>query len=201
MFNLGHTRSDRQPTHLLQTPDTFVGMPLPGFRFCNHDRARGPGHRSRFHAVHRGVRAWRFAGTGARTALSLCARRRPIRGSLSGQTHQLNPGGYAHLPAGQQHTVKASAKSRVAVIEKPAITLPNSSPAAAYFGQEDDVAAQPLGGDSALQVKQLLPTVPGLDYAVNTMRYRARRRAVPGRDPCDGAWAADARGRRHLPAG
>ena len=31
MYNLGHTRSDRQPTHLLQTPDTFVGMPLPGF--------------------------------------------------------------------------------------------------------------------------------------------------------------------------
>ena len=31
MHNLGHTRSDRQPTHLLQTPDTFVGMPLPGF--------------------------------------------------------------------------------------------------------------------------------------------------------------------------
>src|ERR1700721_3662305 len=31
MYNLGHTRSDRQPTHLLQTPDTFVGIPLPGF--------------------------------------------------------------------------------------------------------------------------------------------------------------------------
>ena len=33
MYNLGHTRSDRQPTHLLQTPDTFVGMPLPGFDY------------------------------------------------------------------------------------------------------------------------------------------------------------------------
>ena len=31
MHNLGHTRSDRQLTHLLQTPDTFVGIPLPGF--------------------------------------------------------------------------------------------------------------------------------------------------------------------------
>ena len=92
--------------------------------------------------------------------------------ALSGETHQLNPGGYAHLPAGQQHTVTAAAKSRVAVIEKPAIALPNSGTAAACFGREDDVKAQPLGGDSALQVKQLLPTLRGLDYAVNTMCYR-----------------------------
>ena len=35
MHNLGLTRSDRQPTHLLQTPDTFVGMPLPGFDGVN----------------------------------------------------------------------------------------------------------------------------------------------------------------------
>ena len=35
MHNLGLTRSDRQPTHLLQTPDTFVGMPLPGFDAVN----------------------------------------------------------------------------------------------------------------------------------------------------------------------
>jgi hypothetical protein len=42
-------------------------------------------------------------------------------------------------------------------------------PRAALFGSEDAVVSQPLGGDDALQVKQLLPTTPGLDYAVNTM--------------------------------
>jgi hypothetical protein len=33
MHNLGLTRSDRQLTHLLQTLDAFVGMPLPGFDY------------------------------------------------------------------------------------------------------------------------------------------------------------------------
>ncbi len=67
--------------------------------------------------------------------------------ALGSKTHRLAPGGYAHLPANQQHTVKASTRSRVAVIEKPAISLLNVAPAAALFGNEDDVASQPLGGD------------------------------------------------------
>src|SRR5271157_212353 len=45
--------------------------------------------------------------------------------ALDGKTQQLGPGGYGHVPANQQHTVKASTKSRVAVIEKPAISLLN----------------------------------------------------------------------------
>ena len=44
-------------------------------------------------------------------------------------------------------------------------------PAPALFGTEDAVVGQPLAGDDALQVKQLLPTAPGFDYAVNTMTY------------------------------
>ena len=45
------------------------------------------------------------------------------------------------------------------------------APAAALFVKEDDVVSQPLGGDIGLQVKQLLPSISGLDYAVNTMCY------------------------------
>jgi len=165
VFNLGHTRSDRQPTHLLQTPDTFIGMPLPGFdsvtvivhaapaigaAFTQYTAefesggSLGPAHGQRFVYVLEGG----------------------VTVALGGQTHQLGPGGYGHMPANQQHTVKATTKSRVAVIEKPAISLPNDAPAAAHFGNENEVVSQPLGGDEALQVKQLLPTVPGLDYAV-----------------------------------
>ncbi len=170
MHNLGHTRSDRQPTHLLQTPDTFVGIPLPGFvsvtvvvhtapaigaAFTQYTAefepggSLGPAHGQRFLYVLEG-------------AVSVV---------LGQQTQQLAPGGFAHIPANQLHTVKAAAKSRVAVIEKPALFLLNEAPAAAIFGSEASVTSQPLGGDDALQVKQLLPTLPGLDYAVNTMAY------------------------------
>src|SRR5580704_9271469 len=46
---------------------------------------------------------------------------------LGGKAQQLAPDGFAHLPANQPHTVKASTKSRVAVIEKPAILLLNEA--------------------------------------------------------------------------
>src|SRR6202050_1533679 len=171
MHNLGLTRSDRQLTHLLQTPDTFIGMPLPGFdsvtvivhtapaigaAFTQYTAefepggSLGPAHGQRFLYVLEGA----------------------ISVALDGQTRQLGPGEYAHVPANRQHTVEAPGKSRVAVIEKPAISLPGDAPAPAYFGREHDIESQPLGGDSALEVKQLLPTVPGLDYAVNTMTYQ-----------------------------
>ncbi|HTZ60176.1 MAG TPA: (S)-ureidoglycine aminohydrolase [Acidobacteriaceae bacterium] len=170
MFNLGNTRSDRQPTHLLQTPDTFVGSPLPGYdsvtvivhtapaagaAFTQYTAefetggSLGPAHGQRFLYVLEGA----------------------VSVFIDGKTHSLPPGGYGHIPANQQHTVTASEKSRVAVIEKPVSALLNEAAAAAIFGKEDSVTSQPLGGDTALQVKQLLPTIPGLDYAVNTMCF------------------------------
>jgi (S)-ureidoglycine aminohydrolase len=171
MHNLGHTRSDRQPTHLLHTPDTFVGMPLPGYEsvtvivhaspalgaaFTQYTAefapggSLGPAHGQRFLFVLEGE----------------------VTVTVSGKANPLSPGGYAHLPPNQQHTVTSSVKSRVAVIEKPAVPLLNVTPEPAFFGNEASVASQPLSGDEALQVKQLLPTVPGLDYAVNTMTYQ-----------------------------
>src|ERR1700691_2844151 len=127
MHNLGHTRSDRHPTPLLQPPDTFVGMPLPGFdsvpvivhaapaigaAFTQYTAefepggSLGPAHGQRFLYVLEGG----------------------ISVALDGQTRQLGPGEYAHVPANQQHSVKSTAKARVAVIEKPAIALLNDAP-------------------------------------------------------------------------
>jgi (S)-ureidoglycine aminohydrolase len=171
MHNLGHTRSDRQPTHLLQTPDTFIGMPLPGFDSVTVIVHAAPVMGAAFSQYTAEFEPGGSLGA-AHGQRFLYVLEGGVSVALGGETHQLAPGGYAHIPANQQHTVKAAAKSRVAVIEKPAIPLLNDAPAPAIFGREDEVASQPLGGDDALQVKQLLPTTPGLDYAVNTMCYQ-----------------------------
>ncbi len=170
MYNLGHTRSDRQPTHLLQTPDTFVGSPLPGFDSVNIIVHAAPAIGSAF--------TWYTAEFEPGGSLGIARGQRflyVLEGAVTvtvGKKKQLlQPGGYAHVPANQPHTVKASERSRVAVIEKPAILLESVAPAPAIFGSEDTVVSQPLSGDSALQVRQLLPAMPGLDYAVNTMTY------------------------------
>jgi (S)-ureidoglycine aminohydrolase len=171
MHNLGHTRSDRQPTHLLQTPDTFVGMPLPGFDSVTIVVHASPAIGAAFTQYTAEFEPGGSLGV-AHGQRFLYVLEGAISVTVSGQTHDLSVDGFAHIPSNQQHTVKAAGKSRVAVIEKPAIALLNDAPAAAIFGREGEIASQALGGDDALQVRQLLPTTPGLDYAVNTMCYQ-----------------------------
>jgi (S)-ureidoglycine aminohydrolase len=166
MHNLGHTRSDRQLTHLLQTPDTFIRIPLPGFTSVNVVVHAAPALGAAF--------TWYTAEFEPGGTLGAAHGQRflyVLEGVITVETHSMTAGDYVHIPANQPYTVKAAGKSRAAVIEKPAISLLNQAPAAAIFGREEAVASEPLGGDSALQVRSLLPTLPGLDYAVNTMTY------------------------------
>ena len=170
MHNLGHTRSDRQPTHLLQTPDTFISIPLPGYTSVTVIVHAAPALGAAF--------TWYTADFEPGGSLGAAQGQRflyvlegELAVAIAGKTNAMTPGAFAHIPANQPHTVKAAKKSRVAVIEKPAIHLLDQAPAVAIFGREEAVASEPLGGDSALQVRQLLPTLPGLDYAVNTMTY------------------------------
>jgi len=171
MHNLGLTRSDRQPTHLLQTPDTFVGIPLPGFDSVTVVVHAAPALGAAFTQYTAEFEPGGSLGP-AYGQRFLYVLEGGVTVTLGGETRGLAPGEYAHVPANQQHFVKAAKKSRVAVIEKPALSLLSEAPAPAIFGNEQDVASAPLGGDEALQVKQLLPTIPGLDYAVNTMTYQ-----------------------------
>src|ERR1700743_395691 len=120
MHNLGHTRSDRQLTHLLQTPDTFIGMPLPGSAVLPNIVHAAPSIGAAF--------TWYTAefepgGTlgPAHGQRFLYVLEGSITLALGGQTRQLGSGEFAHVPANQQHSVKSTAKARVAVIEKPAI--------------------------------------------------------------------------------
>jgi (S)-ureidoglycine aminohydrolase len=170
VFNLGLTRSDRQPTHLLQTPDTFVSSVIPGYNSVTVIVHAAPAIGAAFSQYTAVFEPGGTLGV-AQGQRFLYVLEGTVSVVLDGKTRTLNAGGYGHIPANQQHVVTSQGKSRVAVIEKPVIPLLNESQAAAMFGNEEQVAGQPLGGDPALQVKQLLPTVPGLDYAVNTMRY------------------------------
>jgi (S)-ureidoglycine aminohydrolase len=83
----------------------------------------------------------------------------------------LAPGDYAYFPA--QHAAAVSAKNvaRAAIVEKPYQPLPGVSAPACFTGRESDVAATPLMGDDALQVRNLVPDNPSFDFAVNTMTY------------------------------
>ena len=51
------------------------------------------------------------------------------------------------------------------------LPLPGVHAPACFQGRESDVAATPLIGDDALQVRALVPDHPSFDFAVNTMTY------------------------------
>ena len=87
----------------------------------------------------------------------------------------LTAGGFAYLPQGTEHTVRASIASRAAVIEKAyqPVDQPQSAADAPVIvtGNESRIAGVPLMGDDGLRVRALMPDGPPYDFAVNTMTY------------------------------
>jgi (S)-ureidoglycine aminohydrolase len=170
LHHLGATRSSLKPDHLLHTPDTFVRTPLPGAKgvvFVIHvtprlgarftqmtaefdaDGTLGPSPAQRFIYVLEGK-------------LELQA---------GGSEYTLAPGGFAYLPQGAPHTVRAQVRSRAALIEKPYEPQAGAAPPEIVVGNEEAIDAVLLGGDEGLRVRRLMPDEIAYDFAVNTMTY------------------------------
>jgi len=168
--NLGQTRSSRQPTHLLQTPDTFVRTPMPGL----------VGGEAIIHAAPAlGAKFLQYtAELTPKGKLMPCAHQRfvyVLEGSASiigpGLDQTIHAGAFVYMPATQPTTLIANTACRCAVIEKRYEPLPGVAPPSAFVGNEAAVPAVPLGGDPNLLVRSLLPANFAFDFAVNTMTY------------------------------
>jgi (S)-ureidoglycine aminohydrolase len=171
MQNLGHTRSTHKPDHLLHTPDTFVRTPLPGMVGGTAIVHVSPAVGAAFTQY-----TAEFEQQGA---LGQAAGQRfvyVLEGSVDLATgssfHTLAAGGYAYVPAGAEHTITASVKTRLAVIEKSYKPLEGAAAAAILVGNESSTAPVPLMGDPDLEVRSLVPDSPTFDFAVNTMTYQ-----------------------------
>lgn len=170
MHHLGATRSSLKTDHLLQTPDTFIRTPLPGavnVEFIVHTAPqRGAGFTQM-------TAEFAAGGTlGPTTAQRFIF---VIEGSLELQaerkSHTLGIGGFAYLPQGSAHQIRASAKARAAVIEKKHRPVPGGASPQVVVGDESSVAPVALMGDEALRVRSLMPDTDAYDFAVNTMTY------------------------------
>jgi (S)-ureidoglycine aminohydrolase len=172
LHHLGLTRSSRKLDHLLQTPNTFIRTPLPGATGVEFVVHAAPQLGARFTQM-----TAEFA-TGGMLGLAPAQRfLYVIEGELmltaDGREHVLAAGGFAFLPEGAAHSVRASVSSRVAVIEKPYEPLANDTAQAAQIvvGNEAAIAPTALMGDESLRVCSLMPDGPAYDFAVNTMTY------------------------------
>jgi (S)-ureidoglycine aminohydrolase len=171
LHHLGLTRSSRKLDHLLQTPNTFVRTPLPGAVGVEFVVHASPQLGARFTQMTAEFAAGGTLGP-APAQRFLYVLEGEVSVTAGGNEHTLVPGGFAFLPQGIPHTVRAQKPSRAAVIEKPYERFAGDEQSAQIVvGNESGVAPVALMGDEALRVRSLMPDGPAYDFAVNTMTY------------------------------
>ena len=172
MHHLGLTRSSLRPDHLLQTPNTFIRTPLPGAAGVEFVIHVAPQLGARFTQMTAEFAAGgTLAPAPAQRFIYVLEGKLELR--IGGKKHVLAPRGFAFLPQGAPHTVKALARSRAAVIEKPYESLGSDvkETPQVVVGSEASIPDVPLMGDDALRVRSLMPDGSAYDFAVNTMTY------------------------------
>ena len=171
MHNLGQTRSSHQRNHSLLTPDTFVRTTMPGMKGASAVVHAGPALGAAFTEYTAEFEAGGELGSTPAQRFFFV-----IEGALTleseGEQKELGARGYAYVPEGMPHRVKAAKSSRAVVIEKSYERVPSVEPPRVLVSSEDAVSSLALGADPDLQVKCLLPDVPSFDFAVNTMIYQ-----------------------------
>ena len=171
MHHLGLTRSSLKHDHLLHTPNTFIRTPLPGAADVDFVVHVAPQLGARFTQM-----TAEFAQDGtlgpAPAQRFIYVLEGELKLTAGGKEHSLKPEGFAFLPQGAAHAVRAVTASRAAVIEKPYERVASEVHVAEIVvGTEAAVAPVALMGDDALRVRSLMPDGPAYDFAVNTMTY------------------------------
>ncbi len=170
MHHLGSTRSSRKPDHLLQTPDTFIRSPLPGADGVEFIIHAAPQLGARFTQMTAEFVAGGTLGP-AQAQRFLYVLDGKVEVKAGDKKHILKPGGFAYLPQGTPHTVRASGIARAALIEKLYEPQAGAAVPKIVVGDETAVRATSLMDDDALRVRALMPDGAPYDLAVNTLTY------------------------------
>ncbi len=170
MHHLGSTRSSLKHDHLLQTPDTFVRIPLPGATGVEFIVHAGPQLGANFSQM-----TAEFSDGGTLAPASGQRFLYVLEGELDltngPSRHLLGPGGFAYLPPGADYTVTGMSAAKAALIEKIHEPIRGEASPEVIIGNESSIAEVPLMGDSSLRVRSLIPNTDAYDFAVNTMTY------------------------------
>jgi (S)-ureidoglycine aminohydrolase len=167
MNHLGHTRSDRRATHILQTPDTFVRAALPGMRNATaivHISPAGGAAFVQYTCVFEAN--GQLAPTVDQRFLYV------LDGQIAVDGTPLCAGDYTYVAPGASTSIGASTPARAAVIEKKYEPLSGTNSLATFTGRESQIAPTHLGDDPWLEVRALVPDDPAFDFRVNTMTYQ-----------------------------
>ncbi|MBI3207648.1 MAG: (S)-ureidoglycine aminohydrolase [Candidatus Solibacter usitatus] len=167
MHHIGNTRSSSKRDHLLHTPDAFVRAALPGMQKAAAIVHAAPAMGAAFTQYTAEMEQGGTLGQASGSRFLYV-----LEGSLRAGGRGVTAGQYVYHPPDSGFAVAAAQPSRVVVIEKDYLALPQQDPPKLFFGDEANVTPYGLEGDTWLNVRQLLPADQAFDFAVNTMTYQ-----------------------------
>jgi (S)-ureidoglycine aminohydrolase len=169
--HLGQTRSAYKHDHLLQTPDTFVRMQMPGMIRATAIVHCGAALGAKFTQYTAEMEDAGMLGPASGQRFVYVTEGMAVI-EIGDRQHTLTAGAFAYLPENREHIVAAKSQTRLTVIEKayaPASGIASPEPLVSH---ENSIVSQALAGDEALQVRSLLRGDIAFDFAVNTMTYQ-----------------------------
>ena len=93
-----------------------------------------------------------------------------VRLTEGNANYDLEPGGFAFVPAGQDHGINAGAGVELVVMERPHIARPAGSPEG-YVSSIDDAPHTTMKRDERLMVQKLLPQNFAFDMEINVLDF------------------------------
>lgn len=169
----GETRSVIARRHALISADSHETTPMPGWPGARIVVVISP---------HMGARFSEFFAEMPEAAVALA----PAEGierfvfvlegevslALDGEVHQLQAEGYALVPAGMEHEIRAVSPARLVVLEKMFTPLDGAAHPEPVIGTVEAQVKRPMSEDGLLAVRKLLPVAERFDCEINVMEFQ-----------------------------
>ena len=170
----GFTRSKLANDYALITADTHVHSPLVGWEKASAVNHISPEIGARFAQYTATIEAGGKSGSpgvGIQRFFYVQSGKCTLAIGDS-DSHSLDAGDYAFLPADTPHTISADKETALVVFEKEYNAHPDFGPPAPVVGKSSDVPGEPFMGDEDARLQTLLPIQPEFDMAVNIFTYQ-----------------------------
>lgn len=172
LSHFGQSRTSIQPRHALLTPESYERITLPAWEGAELIYGLSPamGARLSMYLAEVGDElSLPATPTGVQRFVLVLAGK--VLLAQDGSDQYLESEHFAFLPAGSSAALTAAAGAKLVVLEWEAAPAPQEDPIPVVSGTVDIARAQPLKGDSALLVQNLLPKEVRFDAEVNIMNF------------------------------
>lgn len=168
----GSSRSRIARNHALLAPESHVRTTLPGWEKTATVVLISPHMGAAFTQYLAHMEKSGRAGAPAEGAQRFVyVQSGGVRVSVEKRAAALKEGGFAYFPANCEHAIQATRETTLIVFEKPYERLGPGRPMP-IIGSEQGVQGAAFMGDPDAMLKELLPSDPSMDFAMNVFEFK-----------------------------